>query len=134
MDLVPGGVDRRSVQRRIANPPVLRSASSHSLRRPRGSKRWFFVCLCLAAYFGYHTIQGRHGLEARSSLISRASTLDAEIRALEAVRSRLERDVTLLSEAAPDPDLVEDIAREMLGFARPSERILIIDRHPVTRR
>lgn len=107
---------------------MLRPVKSNGLRGPRGSKRWFIVCLCLAAYFGHHTVQGRHGLEARSRLISRASTLDAEIRALEVVRSRLERDVALLSEANPDADLVEDIAREMLGFARPGERILIVSR------
>ena len=105
---------------------MLRTPKSHGPGRWLGSKRWFFVCLCLAAYFGHHTIQGRHGLEARSRLISRASTLAEEIRALEALRSRLERDVALLSEAGADPDYVEDIARDMLGFARPNERILVV--------
>lgn len=128
MDLVPGTYPRRSVPASNSERPVLRFSHQTSLRRPRGSKRWFVVCLCLAAYFGYHTIQGRHGLEARSRLISRASTLDAEIRALEAVRTRLERDVALLSDADPDPDLIEELAREMLGFARPGERIVILDR------
>ena len=108
---------------------MLRKTQINGPRRSLGSKRWFFVCLCLAAYFGHHTIQGRHGLEARSRLISRASTLATEIRALEVVRSRLERDVALLSETAPDADLIEDIARDMLAFARPGERILIVDRN-----
>lgn len=107
---------------------VLRTSKPNGSRRLLGSKRWFFVCLCLAAYFGHHTIQGRHGLEARSRLISRASTLAEEIRALEVVRSRLERDVALLSETHPDADLIEDIARDMLGFARPNERILVVGR------
>ncbi|MFM9938815.1 MAG: FtsB family cell division protein [Hyphomicrobiaceae bacterium] len=107
-----------------------RKPNVHGSRRSLGSKRWFLVCLCLAAYFGHHTIQGRHGLEARSRLISRASTLASEIRALEAVRSRLERDVALLSESNPDADLIEDLARDMFAFARPNERIIIVGRNP----
>ena len=87
------------------------------------------IAIGLAVYFGYHTIQGRHGLEARSRLIERASVLDTEIRALEAVRSRLEREIALLDERAPDPDFVEEIARDMLGFAKPGERIIVVRRH-----
>jgi cell division protein FtsB len=83
------------------------------------------VCLLLTTYFGFHAIQGRHGLEARSRLISRSRALEQEIRALETVRSRLERDVALLSEQSPDPDLVDEIARQVLGFARPDERVLV---------
>ena len=86
------------------------------------------IALGLAVYFGYHTIQGRHGLEARSSLINRASVLDTEIRALEAVRSRIERETALLSESNPDADFVEEIARDMLGFAKPGERIIVVRR------
>ena len=52
-----------------------------------------FVCFCLTAYFGYHTIQGRHGLDARSRLIERSAALEREIGALETVRARLEREM-----------------------------------------
>ena len=90
------------------------------------------MCLCLTAYFGYHAIQGRHGLEARSRLIERSGQLEREIRVLEAVQSRLEREVALLNETRPDSDLIEELARQMLGFARPGDR-LIVER-PVLRR
>ena len=83
------------------------------------------VCLCLTAYFGYHAIQGRHGLEARSRLIERSRALEREIRALETVRVRLEREVALLAEVNPDPDFIDEIARLRLGFARAGDRILI---------
>jgi cell division protein FtsB len=39
------------------------------------------------------------------------------------VRAKLERDVALLKPDLPDADLVEEIARDVLGFARPTERI-----------
>ncbi len=52
-------------------------------------------------------------------LIERSALLEFEIKSLEAVRAKLERDVALLSPQKPDADLVEEIAREMLGFVRP---------------
>ena len=83
------------------------------------------VCICLTAYFGYHAIQGRHGLEARSRLIERSGTLEREIRALETVRARLEREAALLNETAPDPDFIDELARQTLGFARTGDRLII---------
>jgi cell division protein FtsB len=41
------------------------------------------------------------------------------------VRAKLERDVALLSPEKPDPDLVEEVAREVLGFVRPDDAVLI---------
>ena len=90
------------------------------------------VCLCLTAYFGYHAIQGRHGLDARSRLIERSRTLEREIRALETVRARLERETALLNEAAPDPDFIDELARQTLGFALAGDR-LIVERSGVRR-
>ena len=81
------------------------------------------LCLGLTAYFVNHAISGRHGLEVRSALIERSALLEFEIKSLEAVRAKLERDVALLKPDLPDADLVEEIARDVLGFARPSERI-----------
>jgi cell division protein FtsB len=87
------------------------------------------LCLGLTAYFAFHTLKGRHGLEARDRLLERESALQFEIQSLEAVRSMLERDVALLRPDLPDPDFVEEIAREVLGFAHPRDRILM-DRVP----
>jgi len=83
------------------------------------------ICACLIGYFGYHAIQGKHGLDARSRLVERSTTLERDIRRLETVLATLEREVALLSEARPDPDYVEELARDILGFVRPDERILI---------
>ena len=69
-------------------------------------------------------MNGRHGLEARKILIERSSLLDFEIRSLEAVRAKLERDVALLRPDLPDSDLIEEVARDVLGFARPSDRVI----------
>ena len=41
------------------------------------------------------------------------------------LRAKLERDVALLSPQKPDPDLVEEVAREVLGFVRPDDAVVI---------
>lgn len=82
------------------------------------------ACLGVTAYFAHHAIYGQRGLEARSGLLERSSLLDFEIRTLEAARSGLKRDVALLSPELPDADLVEEIARDVLGFVKPGDRII----------
>jgi cell division protein FtsB len=82
------------------------------------------ICACLAGYFGYHAIQGKHGLEARSRLIERSKVVEREIRSLEAVLATLEREVALLSPHKRDPDYIDELARDVLGFARRDDRIL----------
>ena len=89
--------------------------------------RQLFVLLCClsaSGYFAFHARYGRHGFEARNKLIERSSVLEFEIKSLEAVRSHLARDVALLSFDQPAPDLVEEIAREVLGFSYPSDKIM----------
>jgi cell division protein FtsB len=79
------------------------------------------ACLTSSAYFGYHALHGRHGIEARDRLVERANLLDFEIKSLEAVRDKLKRDVALLSPDRPDADLVEEIARDVLGYVHPQD-------------
>ena len=81
-------------------------------------------CFSATGYFAFHALHGRHGFEARARLIERSSVLEFEIKSLEAVRSHLARDVALLSPEMPAPDLVEEIARDVLGFSYPADRIL----------
>jgi cell division protein FtsB len=94
--------------------------------RRKGRRRQVLVSLCCLlaiVYFAYHATSGRRGYEARSHLIQRASVLEDEIKRLEAARARLARDVRLLE--AGDPDLIEELAVERLGFARAGDRIVI---------
>jgi cell division protein FtsB len=81
--------------------------------------------LCATAYFSHHAMKGRHGLEARSALLEQADLLEFEIRSLETVRARLRHDVALLTPDRPDPDLVEEIARDVLGYVHPADRVIV---------
>lgn len=102
------------------------------LRQPNNDKRSklrqsvvVLFCLGLMAYFGHHAVHGRHGLEARTRLIERSSLLSFEARSLEAVRTKLERDVALLSPAKPHPDLIEEVARDVLGFVKSDDIVIV---------
>src|SRR5215467_10446209 len=80
-------------------------------------------CVCGLGYFAYHAIVGKRGLEARSRLIERSRQLEPEIARLEAQRASLEHKVRLLD--AADPDVVEELAIEVLGVARPGDRVVV---------
>ena len=81
-------------------------------------------CVSTTGYFAYHTLNGRHGFEARARLIERSNVLEFEIKSLEVVRAHLSRDIDLLSPELPEPDMVEEAARDVLGFSYPGEKIL----------
>jgi cell division protein FtsB len=81
-------------------------------------------CLASTAYFVYHARYGQHGLEARNKLIERSALLDFEIKGLETVRVKLQHDVALLSPEVPNSDLVEEIARDVLGYVRSDDKII----------
>jgi len=83
------------------------------------------ACLGLTAYFAHHAVSGRHGLDARQRLLHRAPEAARELAELEATRRRLQADVTLLSPNAASKDLVEEMARELLGYVLPSDIVLV---------
>jgi cell division protein FtsB len=94
--------------------------------RRKGRPRQILVslfCLFALGYFAYHAIVGKRGLEARERLIERSRQLEPQIARLEAQRIRLEREVRLLD--AKDADLIEELAIELLGFARPHDRVVV---------
>ncbi|MEQ1670830.1 MAG: septum formation initiator family protein [Hyphomicrobium sp.] len=82
------------------------------------------ACLTSTAYFAYHARYGRHGLEVRAQLIERGSLLEFELKSLETVRTKLQSDVALLTPEMAHPDLVEEIARDVLGYVHPADRIV----------
>lgn len=124
LTLREAAVETNSFQVEHKLKTVLRRPPTHD--RPAGSRRILVVltCLTLTCTFAYHALYGRHGLETRSRLVSRSEGLEFEIKGLEVVRARLQRDVALLAPDRPDPDIVEEIARDVLGFVSPQDKIL----------
>lgn len=80
--------------------------------------------LLLTWYFAYHAVYGRYGMLARARLLDQSALLAIEMKELDARRKALEREVRLLAPEAPDPGLVEEIARETLGYVHRGDQIL----------
>lgn len=72
--------------------------------------------LALTIYFAHHALNGSHGFQARLKLTERASMLERDVARLEAVRAKLKRDVALLAPEQPDPDMIAQIAADILGY------------------
>ncbi|MCH9766114.1 MAG: septum formation initiator family protein [Alphaproteobacteria bacterium] len=106
------------------------------LRRPihdwrKLSKQFIVLLTCsgIASYFAYHAINGRHGLEAKHRFLERITLLEFEIKGLEAARARYAQDVALLTPELPNADLVEEIARDVLGFVHPDDAVVMTLTH-----
>lgn len=82
------------------------------------------ICASLTAYFGYFALYGRHGMVSYVRLSQEAELRKAELDAISAERSALERRVNMLKSSAIDPDLLEETARESLGYTAPGELVL----------
>ena len=78
------------------------------------------------SYFVAQGLQNRYGLETRAKLLDRSVALSRELARLETVRSELERETQRLAAEPPDPDLLDEHARRVLGFVHPADRRLVL--------
>jgi len=85
------------------------------------------ICLAMLAYFGFHAVEGKHGLESRAVLLKRASGLESRLARLEAERIRLARNVDLLRGDRLDPDMLAEQARRVLVMTHPDDIVLLPD-------
>ena len=82
-----------------------------------------FSCLVLLGFvnFGYHALQGEHGLFALMRIESEEAALRADLDDLLAERERLENITARLSPDFLDLDLLDERARAVLGHIRADE-------------
>ena len=88
-----------------------------------------FAALVLVAifYFGYHAVQGNHGLLKLMEL--RAETIELETQASEVAAEKvaLEMKVNNLRKDNLDLDLLDERARAVLGFQEQDEIVIFLD-------
>lgn len=82
------------------------------------------TALCALFYFGYHALEGRHGLLALRAYEQAIPGLEAKAAGLAARRSQLATHVALLDPRHVDPDLLEELVRARLGFVHPDEVVV----------
>jgi cell division protein FtsB len=85
------------------------------------------VALSLAAYFGYHAVDGSRGLFAWREIAADLEARRQELDGLRAERRRLEQKVTRLRHDSLDPDLIDELARKELSFVEPLDVIILLD-------
>ena len=84
----------------------------------------YLLFLLFVMYFIYHTFQGERGLFVWFNLKKTLIESEQFLQKLQAEREQLELRVSLLRSENLDLDILDERARDVLGFARDDEVIL----------
>ena len=82
------------------------------------------VSLTLATYFVFSAIQGDYGVLRRAEYLSESRALTLNLHQLQSSISLLENKTLRLSDHYLDLDLLDQRARDILGFIRPDEIVI----------
>lgn len=80
--------------------------------------------LLVGGQFTFVAVQGNHGLFQRIQIEAERDVLAAELAELQAEVARMEILTRRLSDDFLDPDLLDEMARRILGRMRPDEVVL----------
>lgn len=83
------------------------------------------IALGFSGYFAWHGWHGSFGIEARRALAVEAARLDGELAKVKAERTAVERRVALLRSSSLESDMLDERAREILGFANANELAIV---------
>ena len=89
-----------------------------------GSVAVTLVSLTLAAYFCFSAIQGDYGILRRAVYLAEASILQENFEQIKKSILLLENKTLRLSDSYLDLDLLDEQARNILGFIRPDEIVI----------
>ncbi|HEY6833178.1 MAG TPA: septum formation initiator family protein [Pseudolabrys sp.] len=78
-------------------------------------------------YFGMNAFSGDHGLRAQQDLDQQMTSMRDQLAQLKAERAVWERRVSLLRSDRIDPDMLDERARALLGYADPRDLVLLLD-------
>lgn len=85
------------------------------------------TAIAILFYFGYHAIEGNHGLKAWLSLTAEKAKLSEQAAVVSGRRDRLEQRVELMKPDTLDPDMLSEQARKILGYTHPDEIVIYED-------
>jgi len=88
----------------------------------------YTIAALIIGYFGVNAYTGAHGLKAKQDLGQQQADLNRELERLRAERKIWEHRVSLLRSNNLDPDLLDERARALLGFADPRDLTLMTTR------
>jgi len=79
------------------------------------------ICCAVSAYFGYSFLFGERGVLAWRSSQDQLTAARHELMELRGRREALQHRISLLDDDAIDPDLLDEVAHEVLLENRPGE-------------
>ncbi len=88
----------------------------------------YAVAAAVIGYFGVNAYTGAHGLKAKQDLAQQQADLTRELDRLRAERQRWEHKLSLLRSNNLDPDLLDECARALLGYAEPRDLVFVLKR------
>src|SRR5947209_20128692 len=94
------------------------------LRRFLNTLALYMIALLVIGYFGVNAYTGNHGLRAKQDIELEVAELSAKLAGLRAERAGWERRSRGLKSESIDPDLLDERARVLLGYADPRELML----------
>ena len=86
----------------------------------------YLFAAAFIGYFGVNAYSGNHGLRAQKDLEQQLGTMQQELQGLRTERSKWERRIALLRSDRIDPDMLDERARELLGYADPRDLTLLL--------
>jgi cell division protein FtsB len=78
-------------------------------------------------YFAVNAFTGNHGLRAQADLDQQLAAMQTELSAIKAERATWERRVALLRSDKIDPDMLDERARALIGYADPRDLTLLLN-------
>ena len=96
----------------------------HRNNPPVGPLAVTFVSLTLAAYFVFSAIQGDYGVLRRAEYQAESNALRRNLEQLQISIALQENKTLRLSDHYLDLDLLDQQARDILGFIRPDEIVI----------
>ncbi len=78
-------------------------------------------------YFAANAFSGNHGLRAQADLDKQTESMQAELKELKTERALWEKRVSLLRSDKIDPDMLDERARVLLGYADPRDLTLLLN-------
>ncbi len=96
----------------------------HRLRAALAQLALWMATLASVAYFAHHAVSGNRGIVAKRGYEMEMATLEADLKKLKLEHEQLESRVAALRPAQVDRDILDQLARDRLGYMHPDERVL----------
>lgn len=86
----------------------------------------YLFAAAFIGYFGMNAYSGNHGLRAQKDLEQQLGAMQQELQDLRTERSDWERRVALLRSDRIDPDMLDERARKLIGYADPRDLTFLL--------